>query len=170
MSSEDVTRERKGNSGKYPVDRSDIHVLSEHIARLSLAMEGLAKAAPTEATSLAAHHARAAMHLFRHDGATVSDLAEAMSISLGWASRIADDLENLGYLTRIRDSEDRRVVRLRLTSAAANMADEMYQKRGGMVSAVLEQFSSGERNIILSFLDSMSTQLENAVTDRISKN
>lgn len=170
MSSEDVAKLRSDSHAKYPVDRTDVHQLSEQIARFSLAIEGLAKAAPTTATSLAAHHARAAMHLFRQDGATVSDLADAMAISLGWASRIADDLEHLGYLTRIRDTDDRRVVRLRLTSAATSMADEMYQKRGGMVSTVLERFNSSEREIILSFLATMTAQLELATSDRNIRN
>lgn len=50
------------------------------------------------------------------DNITVSKLATAMSIHQSTASNLVDKLVSDNYLTRIKDTEDRRVVRLSLTS------------------------------------------------------
>jgi len=67
--------------------------------------------------ALSSHAVRAAIHVYQHGERTVGQLASGLGISYGWASRVVEEMEKAGYLTRERDDDDRRVVRVRLNPA-----------------------------------------------------
>ena len=52
---------------------------------------------------------------------TVNDLAARLYLDKSTASRLADGLEQKGYLARERDPEDGRIVRLRATEAGVSL-------------------------------------------------
>jgi DNA-binding MarR family transcriptional regulator len=134
--------------------------LSELLVRLVLASRAVDRVRPTEGGDLSPHAVRAALYLFRHGHATVSDLAEGLGVSMGWASRIADELERAGRVVRERDPLDRRVVRLHLSPTAAALAEDVFQERGEVVAHALADLSPQERATVTRFLHRLIDEME----------
>ncbi|HEY1168927.1 MAG TPA: MarR family transcriptional regulator [Candidatus Limnocylindrales bacterium] len=106
-------------------------------------------AAPSAASS---HAVRAAIHIYQHGERTVGQLASGLGISYGWASRVVEELEAYRYVTRERDPEDRRVVRVRLNPDALEHVERAYRWRGRAVEEALEPLSESEREAVRAFL------------------
>jgi DNA-binding MarR family transcriptional regulator len=105
---------------------------------------------------------RALLYLAQHGGRamTVGELAEGIGISLGWASRVADELVSIGLLDRIRNEHDRRVVQLQLTQSASGICERLWSDREGAIVAALSEVSPEERPVIAQFLRKLATELE----------
>lgn len=105
---------------------------------------------------------RALLHLMRHRSAplTVGSLAEGLGVSLGWASRLVDELVLNGFLNRIRRDRDRRVVHLELTQRAVETGDRLWNDREAAFVAALDEVSPSERQAIGRFLRRLTAELE----------
>ena len=101
---------------------------------------------------VASHVIRAAIHIYAHGPRTISELANGLGISQGWASRIVDEMERAGYVERERDATDRRVVRVRLAPKAVARVEMVYSWRGDAVEAALDGMSTTERGAVNEFL------------------
>ncbi len=106
----------------------------------------------TDSVAVSTHAVRAAIHVYRHGERTVGQLATGLGISYGWASRVVEELESAGYAIRERDTEDRRVVRVRLNPAKIDEVERAYQWRGDAVRAALEPLRDPEREAVRLFL------------------
>jgi DNA-binding MarR family transcriptional regulator len=102
--------------------------------------------------AVSTHAVRAAIHVYQHGDRTVGQLASGLGISYGWASRVADELEAANYVVRERDTDDRRVVRVRLNPAARAEVERAYRWRGEAVQEALEPLSDSERESVRVFL------------------
>jgi DNA-binding MarR family transcriptional regulator len=102
--------------------------------------------------ALSSHAVRAAIHVYQHGERTVGQLASGLGISYGWASRVVEEMEKAGYLTRERDDDDRRVVRVRLNPAKMGEIERAYEWRGRAVEEALEPLSESEREAVRIFL------------------
>ncbi len=71
-------------------------------------------------------------------GLTMGELSSALSVPLSTATRIVDSLVDLGYLERFSDSEDRRVVRVRLT----HKGDKVYKFIDGRIAEHVRELAS----------------------------
>ena len=107
---------------------------------------------------------RALLYLEQASGPmTVGELAEGLGISLGWASRIADDLATSGLIDRDRNEQDRRVVQLKLTKGARDIADRLWTDRQGAIVSALERVPPGERDVLARFVERLTEELERYV-------
>jgi DNA-binding MarR family transcriptional regulator len=106
--------------------------------------------------------ARALFYLAQHGGCatTVGELADGVGVSLGWASRVADELVSIGLLERIRNEHDRRVVQLQLTPGATAINGRLWNDREGAITTALSEVSPEERPVIARFLRKLATELE----------
>ncbi len=122
---------------------------------------GQSVAAPAhgEPPGLSAHVIRAAIHVYQHGDRTVSQLAAGLGISLGWASRVADELVERGHAVRERDPRDRRVVRLRMTDASLAEIERAYRWRGDIVARALAEHRPDERAAIRRFLRRVTDEM-----------
>jgi DNA-binding MarR family transcriptional regulator len=102
--------------------------------------------------AVSTHAVRAAIHVYQHGERTVGQLASGLGISYGWASRVADELEAAHYVVRERDTDDRRVVRVRLNPDARNEVERAYRWRAEAVQQALEPLSDSERESVRTFL------------------
>jgi DNA-binding MarR family transcriptional regulator len=98
------------------------------------------------------HVIRAAVFIHENGPQTVGQLARGLGISQGWASRIVDDLERAGYVSRTRDPADRRVVRVGLTAMATERVQKAARWRGDAVEAALSGMGPDERAAVALFL------------------
>ena len=142
------------------VRRAEIVGFSELLVRLILASRAVERARPRSGPDLSPHAVRATMHLIQHGRGTVGELADGLGVSMGWASRIADELERAGHVLRERDALDRRVVRLRLSPAAERVAEQMYSERGRVVAEALAALTDAERAVVARFLGRLTAGLE----------
>ena len=85
---------------------------------------------------------------------TASELATAAGLTGGATTTVIDRLERSGLAMRVRDSKDRRRVRVRLTEQAERLADEIWGPIVTDARAELSKFTVSELELIESFLQS----------------
>jgi DNA-binding MarR family transcriptional regulator len=96
-------------------------------------------------TVLSRHQASILSHLDDVDPIKLTELAEHMGVTPSTMSLSAQRLERQGFIERVRDSSDRRVVNLRLTPAGVRVKDSQSVLDRERVAGVLAQLSSGDQ-------------------------
>ncbi len=89
----------------------------------------------------------------RHGQASVSELAEAKNISRPAISQGVDLLVNKGFITRTTDENDRRHVRLDLTSAGDDVLDVVFEDTRQWMMQVLSPLSAEEVDTCLTLFE-----------------
>jgi DNA-binding MarR family transcriptional regulator len=129
--------------------------------------EGESRRAHGAATpALSSHAVRAAIHVYQNEERTVGQMASGLGISYGWASRIVEELAAAGYVTRERDADDRRVVRVRLNPAKLEEVERAYRWRGRAVGEALEPLSQPEREAVRLFLRRVTDRMRGGLPER----
>lgn len=90
------------------------------------AAAGAGQGAPPE---VSAAQLRTLIHLAQYGPQTMGELAEGMQITMASATGLVKPLVALGYVTRTRDANDQRVVRVGLSDRARQMADGILAER-----------------------------------------
>ena len=72
-------------------------------------------------------HIKVIIYLSRVKNASISQIASTLNISKSNTTPIIDKLLSYNLITRYTDSQDRRIVRVELTSLALNIFDEFKQ-------------------------------------------
>jgi DNA-binding MarR family transcriptional regulator len=112
------------------------------------------------------HGVRAAIHVYQHGDRTVGQIASGLGISYGWASRVVEELEAAGYVTRTRDADDRRIVHVRLDPGARDLVERAYNWNGDAVQAALAPLSFAEQDAVRGFIRRLTDQLNARRADR----
>jgi DNA-binding MarR family transcriptional regulator len=120
----------------------------------------------TATPALSSHAVRAAIHVYQNEERTVGQLASGLGVSYGWASRIVEELGAAGYVTRERDADDRRVVRVRLNPEKVAEVERAYRWRGRAVEEALEPLSQSEREAVRLFLRRVTERLRGGLPER----
>jgi DNA-binding MarR family transcriptional regulator len=133
---------------------SELLVRVQEAARASQ-VPGAPRPAP-----MSPHAIRAAIHLAMAGSETVGQLARGLGISVGWASRIANEMEGSGHVLRERSTTDRRVVRLRLSPTAERLIAAFYAWRGDAVERALGELDPRGRDAVRTFLRRVAEEFE----------
>jgi DNA-binding MarR family transcriptional regulator len=151
-------------SQKFPVRREESWEMFGLFVNAMLADVAVTRAGPPSDVPLTISPklVRALLYLAQHGGRamTVGELAEGVGVSLGWASRVADELVSIGLLERIRDEHDRRVVQLQLTPRATVISARLWSDREEAIVAALSEVFPEERQVIARFLRKLTAELE----------
>jgi len=75
---------------------------------------------------------------------TSADMARQMCHDAGAMTRLVDQLEKRGLLSRVRDTADRRVVNLLLTAEGRTLADSLKSRVVDFLNVALSDFSKDE--------------------------
>jgi DNA-binding MarR family transcriptional regulator len=142
------------------VSEAELARVAGLLVRFFGAINTLNCAMPKATPTLSPHQVRVVMALVKQPGRTISELAEAVGISLGWASRVVEELEAIGHVQRERDAEDRRIVRVSLTPSVQALAENMFRQRGEVVTASLAELSPDERAAVERFLRRLAEGFE----------
>jgi len=81
---------------------------------------------------------RALVHLAQYGPQTMGELAEGLQITTASATGLVNPLVDMGHVTRSRDVNDRRVVRVGLSDRAQALADGIISERRREVEAALD--------------------------------
>lgn len=95
--------------------------------------------------------------------ATVSEVAEYLGVSLSAVTSMADRLVKIGYISRKRSENDRRVVWLELTPEGKKVFDETWDSRRRILRGILGQLPTDDlinlHRIYLSLLQLIKSQI-----------
>ncbi|OLC54473.1 MAG: hypothetical protein AUH85_11590 [Chloroflexi bacterium 13_1_40CM_4_68_4] len=125
------------------------------IQELVRQLRGLSTASSPEgwaALDLTFPQLRALFVLRRRQPLRVSDLGDAVGMSLASASALSERLARLGYVARDRDGADRRTVLLRLTPRAERVLAEQERRSIERLRRALSQMTPEERAAVAASL------------------
>ncbi|HHZ00072.1 MAG TPA: MarR family winged helix-turn-helix transcriptional regulator [Sedimentibacter sp.] len=83
---------------------------------------------------------------------TMSDTAKAVKVTSGTLTTAIDNLIKKGYVERRRSSEDRRVVKIRLTERGREAYKSHEDFHKDLVTSALEQLNSQEEELLIKVL------------------
>jgi len=95
-----------------------------------------------------------ALMLLHQAGSAVSmhQLAEAQAITPSSATQLVDRLVRMGLVERLREDEDRRLVRVQLSEAARQRFEEMMRLHLRSLAAVTERLSDDDLRTLVDLL------------------
>ncbi len=104
--------------------------------------------------------AHALLEISRRPGISQNDLAAHLRLEKSTVSRLAKILEQRGWLDRVRDVTDARLLRLRVSGAGATMARRLRASRQAKFSKVFEAIPAHNRQAVLDSLSLLSEVLD----------
>ena len=113
---------------------------------------------------IAMHRAQAGLlcRLFANDGITQSEIAEQLAVQGATVTNILQRMEEAGLVTRRRDLDDNRLVRVFLTDAGRQKERAITEQFVQLESAVFDGISEPERaqlrRLLRQMLDNMTVK------------
>lgn len=86
--------------------------------------------------------------LFEDGDMTIGELSTKMYLAFSTTTDLVDRMEKNELVKRVRDENDRRVVRIHLLAEGERIIDEVIKKRQAYLEEVLKNFSFDEVNIL----------------------
>ena len=105
---------------------------------------------------------RACNSIYPRGNITMSEFSNALSVPLSTATRIADWLVDNGYIQRLPDSDDRRVVRVALTDAGKELYEAIDRYIRQRVQQILSSLTYEEKTILLTLVGKVVIGLREA--------
>lgn len=104
-----------------------------------------------------------ALLILRNEGKlTIGELGEKMYLACSTATDLIDRMERNGLVERLRDSSDRRVIRLQVKDKGTEMHEAVMSARKRYLSDVLEKISAEETKVMIQGMK----HLEQLMTDQ----
>jgi DNA-binding MarR family transcriptional regulator len=94
---------------------------------------------------------------------TMNELSEKMRLANSTMTRMADQLVQKGMVRREPDTNDRRVVRVRLTEQGQDVRTRFKEALVNLFSQVLEDIPEGEKENILHDLETLNQSILNTL-------
>jgi DNA-binding MarR family transcriptional regulator len=103
------------------------------------------------------HRAQATLlcRLFDHDGMTQSEIAEQLSVQGATITNILQRMEETGLVTRRRDRDDNRLMRVYLTDAGRKQERAITDQFMKVEEAIFEGLGQQERIVLRRILKQM---------------
>ena len=90
----------------------------------------------------------------------MTDMAHFMKVTTAATTGIVDRLVRYGYVTRIFDPNDRRIIKIKLTPKGADLIKKVNQQRRQMIIRIFGRLSEADRQDYLRIL----TQIKDILT------
>ncbi|TGL54665.1 GNAT family N-acetyltransferase [Leptospira wolffii] len=104
--------------------------------------------------------ARLLFEIGNSSGITASDLAKLLNIDKGYLSRILHQFEKKGFIVRSKNSQDTRILNLKLSPKGNRVFKELNIASNKRVGGLIENFSQEEGTELLSSMSSIRRTLE----------
>ena len=89
--------------------------------------------------------------LFEHGDMTIGDLSNKMFLAFSTTTDLVDRMEKNSLVKRVRDTQDRRVVRIHLLSEGERVIEEVIDKRRHYLNTVLADFDEQQVKVSLNY-------------------
>jgi DNA-binding MarR family transcriptional regulator len=114
---------------------------------------GTGRVADEDGLRLGQDHLLAA--LWERDGRTPGEIAAATNVTTPAVTKLAGRMAEAGLLTRRRDEQDNRLVRLWLTDAGRALREPVEAERRLLEERITENLTAAERELLVSALAKM---------------
>lgn len=98
--------------------------------------------------------------LSRHGESKMSDLAHFINVTTAAMTGIVDRLVRDGYLKRVNDPQDRRIIKVNLTSRGDKLVREASELRKQYFSTIFGMISQKEREDYLKILEHLRDHIQ----------
>lgn len=105
---------------------------------------------------------RVSSSLQRDHSLSMGELSNALSVPFSKATRIVDGLVTDGYLTRLPDPDDRRVIKVALTQEGTKLHKTIESFTGEHVQDILAGLTSEEKEILFVLIRKVVAALQKA--------
>lgn len=143
------------------------------IFNMVLKTEELAMKETAENNELSVSEIHTLVAVGRHAPKTMSTIAQELLINVSTLSIAINKLEKKGFVTRIRDNSDRRIVRISLTEKGRNALETHEQFYYSVVDEAIKDMDREQKRILVSSMgnlaDFFSSQLEH-YNEKLEKN
>ncbi len=90
----------------------------------------------------------------------MTDLARFMNVTTAATTGIVDRLVKSGYILRLSDPSDRRVIKIKITPKGKELVDKVHQQRRKMAVDIFSKISDKDRQDYLRILTQVKEGLE----------
>ncbi|MGH2318293.1 MarR family winged helix-turn-helix transcriptional regulator [Planococcus sp. SE5232] len=98
--------------------------------------------------------------LFEHGDMTIGDLSNKMYLAFSTTTDLVDRMEKNELVVRIREEQDRRVVRIKLLKEGERVIEEVIQKRQEYLQTVLADFTKEEAEQFAALLEKLHKNMK----------
>jgi DNA-binding MarR family transcriptional regulator len=97
--------------------------------------------------------------------ATMNELSRALGLANSTMTRMVEHLVSRGLVSRAEDAQDRRVVRVALTTAGRKLQGELKGARMEIQRLIFSEIKDDERGAVLEMLTRLNDALKRAMKD-----
>jgi len=105
---------------------------------------------------------RVSSHLSRNKSVTMGELSNMLGVPLSTATRVADWLVSEGYINRLQDADDRRIVMVALTEKGTDMHRTIESFAGERAWEILSCLTPSEQQTLFKLIRKVTSALEKA--------
>lgn len=98
--------------------------------------------------------------LFEHGDMTIGDLSNKMYLAFSTTTDLVDRMEKNELVMRVREEQDRRVVRIKLLKEGERIIEEVIEKRQDYLQNVLADFTQPEVEQFSHLLEKLHTNMK----------
>jgi len=99
--------------------------------------------------------------LYEHGDMTIGELSNKMYLAFSTTTDLIDRMEKNELVQRVRDEQDRRVVRIHLLEEGERIIQEVIEKRQQYLDEVLERFEPEQVAILSTLLEKLHQAMKN---------
>jgi len=134
--------------------------LARELAQIQERLEGLHPERESHQNANYELFYRVSSSLYPKGNVTMGELSNALTVPLSTATRIADWLVDRGYLQRLPDPEDRRIVRVSLTDLGKELHKTIDNYVRQRVQRIFSCLTEEERTILLTLVGKVVLSLK----------
>jgi MarR family transcriptional regulator, organic hydroperoxide resistance regulator len=91
---------------------------------------------------------------------TMGDLCKHLFTACSTATDLADRLERDGFVERVRDAKDRRIVRMHLLPRGVEVVEAVITERRRFLNRILQEYKSDEHTALLEGMELLVERME----------
>jgi DNA-binding MarR family transcriptional regulator len=133
--------------------------LSQELAQIQESLNGIRPGQESHPNANYELFYRVSNSINQKENPTMGELSSALSVPLSTATRIADWMVDNGYVQRLPDPEDRRIVRIALTSTGQELHKTMESYMRQRVQQILSSLTLEERTTLITLIGKVVSAL-----------
>ena len=138
--------------------------LSKELSQIQESLQGMHPQREAQPNANYELFYRACSSIYPKGSITMGEFSSALSVPLSTATRIADWLVEHGYIQRLPDDEDRRVVRVALTDTGKELFKAIDRYIRQRMQQILSSLTAEERTILLTLVSKVVSGLKEAAS------
>ena len=138
-------------------------MLPEELARIKDELDGMSPSVkPARKVNYHLFY-RTSHNLYQKSSLTMSELSDALSVPLSTATGMVDWMVDNGYVQRLSDPEDRRIVRVALTDEGRKLHKAIENYMGQHFQQIFSRLTVDERHMFIAIIRKLWLALKEVI-------